>query len=220
MKARQHIWSLIPVTVAILLSGCEREAPQPAASPSASSPDASEAPAAEPTAPTASTPEPAAKAIEPLNAALVLREWGKAENRESCAPLAFTSVGGASGTARRARFSGGWGIAYDQAGVHSAYGLAGAGLIDQDHDPVPDQRAYLARQWPLFRDVANLPSRSFAGYGVEGAKPYPDNNPSGKELNSLAYLRVGGQVCTYNVWSRLGRAHLEYLLEHLTLIQP
>ena len=56
---------------------------------------------------------------------------------------------------------------------------------------------------------------AFAGYGIEGAAAYPADNPAGRGVNSLAYLRVGGQQCTYNVWSRLGRSHLETLLDAL-----
>ena len=41
------------------------------------------------------------------------------------------------------------------------------------------------------------------------------HNPDGRGLNSGAYVRVGGERCTYNLWSRLGRAHLEVLLDSL-----
>ena len=33
----------------------------------------------------------------------------------------------------------------------------------------------------------------------------------------LAYLRVEGQDCLYNIWSRLGREHLEELIHELRL---
>ena len=46
-------------------------------------------------------------------------------------------------------------------------------------------------------------------------QPYPADNPDGRGLNSVAYVRVGGERCTYNLWSRLGRAHLEVLLDSL-----
>jgi hypothetical protein len=38
-------------------------------------------------------------------------------------------------------------------------------------------------------------------------------------LQSVAYVRVGGQDCTYNVWSRISRAHLEALLDNLRLLR-
>ncbi|MCW1382926.1 hypothetical protein OLX02_08825 [Novosphingobium sp. KCTC 2891] len=146
---------------------------------------------------------------------LIRAQWRKAENRARCAPLHFTDTAGADGTPRPARFSGGWAVAWDQPGRRSAFGLAGTSLLPMDDKPASEHRARLAGQWPLFRDLEQLPRPAFAGYGIEGAQPYPAGNPDGHGLNSLAYVRVGGQTCTYNVWSRLGRAHLESLLENL-----
>ena len=202
----------------VMLGGCEDQAtpPAPASTASSSAPASATVPPQHQSERAATTPSPAG----PHDAALILREWRKAANREQCAPLAFTSLGGTTATVRRANFGGGWSVAYDQPSGRSAFGLAGTGLLDEDAEAVPEQRARLARQWPRFRELDNLPLPSFAGYGVEGAESYPDENPDGKGLNSLAYVRVGGQRCTYNVWSRLGRAHLEHLLENLTVIEP
>ncbi|MFA7587040.1 MAG: hypothetical protein WCY11_12755 [Novosphingobium sp.] len=111
-------------------------------------------------------------------------------------------------------------MAFDTPAIRSAYGIAGPGLSDSDEAPVSEQRARLAAQWPYFRELEDLPVPSFAGYGVEGAGRYPAVNPGGVGINSLAYVRVAGQTCTYNVWSRLGRAHLERLLDNLVLIAP
>jgi hypothetical protein len=36
--------------------------------------------------------------------------------------------------------------------------------------------------------------------------------------NQLAYLRIAGQGCLYNVWSRLGTTHLESLLGSIRFI--
>jgi hypothetical protein len=49
---------------------------------------------------------------------------------------------------------------------------------------------------------------SSAGYGPEG----------GTGPNQLAYLTIAGQQCLYNVWSRLGRTHLEQLLRTLRFV--
>ncbi len=145
---------------------------------------------------------------------LVLAEWRKGDNRESCAPLSF-SAGATQGTARRATFSGGWAVAWDTPGIRSAYGIAGTGFVPADRDDAKAQRARLAAQWPYFRELPQLPRPAFAGYGVEGAGDYSPGDPDGRSVNSLAYVRVGGQSCDYNVWSRLGRAHLETLLDSL-----
>lgn len=173
---------------------------------------------------TSAAPEPTRTARAgngTLDATLIRSEWRKAANRVACAPLAFTDTGGQRGVARRANFSGGWAVAYDLPGLRSAYGVAGTGLIaEQDSQPPAAQRARLRDQWPYFVELGKLPQPAFAGYGIEGAEAYPASNLDGTGVNSLAYLRIGGQACTYNVWSRLGRAHLERLLAGLTVIAP
>lgn len=165
-------------------------------------------------------PEPSATPTvpDPAAVALVLHEWRRSKSPKQCGPLAFKQTGDPSARVRRAEFSGGWGVAYDTPSIRSAYGVAGPGVIGTDSLGPAQQRARLARQWPLRRELEQFPRPSFAGYGVEGAGAYPKDNPDGRSLNSLAYVRVRGQACTYNVWSRLGRAHLEFLLENLVLI--
>jgi hypothetical protein len=130
--------------------------------------------------------------------AAYIEEWRKADNRARCAPIAPSSLGAGSGaTARRAQFGGGWGVAYDMPELRSAFGVAGTGVAaaDPSYSDWPHER--------VWRDG------STAGYGPEG----------GSGPNQLAYLRIAGQGCLYNVWSRLGREHLEYLLEHMRYIE-
>lgn len=161
---------------------------------------------------------PVERAVPLAAQTLVLAEWRKAENRRVCAPLAFAADGRADGRARRANFSGGWAIAFDLPGRRSAYGLAGTGVLPGDEASIGDQRAILARQWPYVRALPGLQPHSFAGYGIEGAKALTAANPQGLHENLLAYVRVPGQRCLYNVWSRLGRRHLELLLDGLRLV--
>jgi hypothetical protein len=123
--------------------------------------------------------------------------WAKAPNRRTCALLAFRSVDGGA-TARRAYFGGGWGVAYDRRGMRSAFGVAGTGV--SAHDTTGSYH------WP---NTLRWADGSVAEYGPEG----------GTGPNQLAYLRVRGQGCLYNVWSRLGRAHLERLLGELRLVR-
>ena len=144
-------------------------------------------------------------------------QWDMAENRATCAPLALLSDGGVKGKARPAQFGGGWAVAFDLPGLRSAYGFAGPGIIAMDGEAEPAQRARLTKQWPHRRDLPALPGPAFAGYGLVGAQPYPADNAQGKGLESLAYMRVAGQGCTYHVWSRISRAHLETLLDNLRL---
>lgn len=153
---------------------------------------------------------------------VALAEWRKAENRTACAPLALASDAGGAGKPRRANFSGGWAVAFDQPDLRSAYGIAGPGLIPDDRRLHEENVAALEKQWPYARRFGpgeNLPNGSFAGYGIEGAQGYSPSNPDGRGQQSLAYLRIPGQLCQYNVWSKLGRAHLEALLENLRIVQ-
>lgn len=160
--------------------------------------------------------EPVAEVPKLVAQDLVLAEWRKADNRARCAPLALADTASGEATARRANFAGGWGIAFDMTGQRSAFGVAGAGLMDRDR--LSTRRAKLEAQWPLMRDLDALPEPSFAGYGVEGAEAYPAENPEGYGMKSVAYLRVAGQDCLYNVWSNISRAHLEALLENLRVV--
>lgn len=155
------------------------------------------------------------RASAPLAAALIRAEWAKADNRPTCAPVAFTADGGAPAEARRAHFSGGWAVAFDTPEVRSAYGIAGVGALDTDVDPPAAQERRLRDQWPYFMALPKLPAPAFSGLGVGGGAAYPADNPDGLGLQSVAYVRIGGQACDYNVWSRLGRAHLEALLRSL-----
>jgi hypothetical protein len=137
--------------------------------------------------------------------------WRAAENRNRCALLVPTSLGaGAGATSRKATFSGGWAVAFDKPGLpgtdsrgnpcatcgRSAFGIAGTGT---EHD----SSTYDA--WP---HTVAWADGSSAGYGPEG----------GEGPRFLAYLRVEGQLCLYNVWSAAGKEHLETLLDGLRFV--
>jgi len=131
--------------------------------------------------------------------AVYVTQWEKAENRATCALIAPADVGaeGAKATPRAATFSGGWAVAYDLPNLRSAFGIAGAGV--DAGDPSYDKWPYV-QQWD---------DGSRAEYGPEG----------GTGPNELAYVRIQGQQCLYNVWSRLGRPHLEHLLKNLRRVE-
>ena len=210
----------VPLACAVLLlcAACERVEDPPPVTPRTDAAVGGEAGAAPTPTPTASQPAAAPGRPRLAAAAIVLDQWQEAGNRARCAPLSFASAGGARGAPRPADFSGGWAVAFDLPNMRSAYGVAGPGLVPADEEGADAQRARLQRQWPYFRDLAQLPQPAFAGYGIEGAAAYPAANSNGLGENSLAYLRVGDQACTYNVWSRLGRAHLETLLDSLRVV--
>lgn len=149
-----------------------------------------------------SSPPAAPWARAPLAAGAVpaayTQAWNAAPNQSSCALIAFSELGAGQGaTPRPAPFSGGWGVAYDQPNLRSAFGVAGTGV--QAAEPSYDE-------WPHRMRWAD---GSTAGYGPEG----------GSGPNQLAYLRIAGQGCLYNVWSRLGREHLEWLLGALRFVR-
>jgi hypothetical protein len=127
-----------------------------------------------------------------------LIQWEKAENRTTCALVAPRTVGAAGQSAipRAATFSGGWAVAYDLPDLRSAFGVAGAGVSAADPS---------YNKWPYVHEWGD---GSKVEYGPEG----------GEGPNQLAYLRIHGQDCLYNVWSRLGREHLELLLRELRLV--
>lgn len=128
------------------------------------------------------------------------QEWLKAENRSTCALIAPRSLGpeGAGATPRAATFSGGWAVAYDLPNLRSAFGVAGTGS-KADAPGTYDR-------WP---HVLEWDDGSKAEYGPEG----------GQGPKQLAYVKVHGQDCLYNVWSALGREHLELLLRELRYVR-
>jgi hypothetical protein len=130
--------------------------------------------------------------------AVYVQQWEKAENRRTCALVAPRSLGdaAANATPRAANFSGGWAVAYDLPNLRSAFGIAGAGVKASDPS---------YPKWPYAYDWGD---GSKVEYGPEG----------GEGPNQLAYVRIEGQDCLYNVWSRLGRDHLELLLRELRFV--
>lgn len=122
-----------------------------------------------------------------------LTAWNDADNRERCALVAFDPDAVGNAKPRIAMFSGGWAVAFDRPDERSAFGVAGTG-VNASEPAFAD--------WPHRIDWAD---GSSAEYGLEG----------GAGPNHLAYVRIAGQGCLYNVWSALGREHLERLLGSL-----
>ena len=154
------------------------------------------------TAPLTRAPAPwSAPALEPGAVPPVyLTVWRAAENRARCALIAPERLDPAiqrRAAPRAATFSGGWAVAYDLPEERSAFGIAGTGSDAWAGDVYDD--------WPEKRVLAD---DSRVGYGPEG----------GVGPNWLAYVRIPGQQCLYNVWSRRGRAHLEELLGQLRFV--
>lgn len=143
---------------------------------------------------------------------VLLAQWRQAENRSTCAALAPKDLGKYSNAQpRSAYFAGGWAIAYDQPGLpgrnpggsfcpncgRGTFGIAGAGVEANSSLDIP--------RWANQKAWAD---GSRAGYGLEG-----DIGPQ-----YLAYVTIKGQRCLYNVWSFLGKEHLEALLQKLQFV--
>jgi hypothetical protein len=149
---------------------------------------------------------------------MVVRQWAKSGVRWQCAPLGITPAMAGGATPRPADFSDGWSVAFDRNDLRSAYGIAGTGIRDAHMVSHEERTRRLSLQWPLVKQLQFGRQLAVAGYGIEGAKPYSAENPDGVGESSLAYVYVGGQSCLYNVWSKLGRQHLEKLLTNLFII--
>ena len=152
------------------------------------------------TTPPANRPPWSAPALAPADVpAVYITQWEKAENRATCALIAPRSVGaaGLNATPRAATFSGGWAVAYDLPNLRSAFGVAGTGA---------SKTGDTYDEWP---HSMTWDDGSSAEYGPEG----------GTGPNQLAYVRIAGQDCLYNVWSRLGREHLEHLIGELRYLR-
>lgn len=208
------------VALMLLACGCSPGTPAPADAGGASVPaptDGGAAPSAAtpagqpppehtgdpmPTPPDDPMPDPP-WAVAPLAAdavpAVYRREWARADNRASCAPLALSGAEAEPGiSVRRATFSGGWAVAYDAPGQRSAFGIAGAGVSLSDGGDTYE-----------FEHAIDWSDGSRVSYGLEG----------GTGPGYAAYLRVAGQDCLYNLWSKRGQAHMEALVASLRRIE-
>lgn len=126
------------------------------------------------------------------------QEWSKSPTKTTCPILALPKNSNAqiSGhSARRANFSGGWGVAYDLPNDRSAYGVANVGVL-KSGEQVFDN-------WPY---NVSYQDGSRVGYGHEGGDP---------SAKWLAYLVIPQNRCFYNVWSSQGQSHLEQMISEL-----
>ena len=130
---------------------------------------------------------------------IYISAWKKAENRDRCQPLILLGAERELGAkTRRAEFSGGWAVAYDLPGERSAFGIAGTGL-DLDRNGSTFN----------FPNTITWAEGSSVSYGLQG----------GTGPGYLAYLKVSGQSCLYNIWSKRGKVHLEHLISSLRQIK-
>lgn len=143
---------------------------------------------------------------------VTLKEWAEAANRATCSPFGFSSLGSGEGaTPRPANFSGGWAVAFDHPGSpgvfangefcescgRGAFGIAGTGAVSEEGS---DPHGAEQLEWS---------DGSRASLFLQG----------GSGPGHLAYLTVADERCLYNVWTYLGREHLDYLVNSLRYVE-
>ena len=147
----------------------------------------------------------------------LIADWAGAANQTWCSALFPEDPRSLSpaGVSRSADFSGGWAVAWDLPNGpgrdatdgycpdcgRSAFGIAGADFTGTVNDLAiwPNQIAWS--------------DGSRAGHGLEGLEAPGSGAPE------LAYLKIDGQGCLYNVWSFLGEEHLLELLDSLRFVE-
>ncbi len=202
------------------------------ASPSAppTAPPATPAPAAAPPSPSPAPtsavavdtglPGPEADPLPDAEApAVLLEEWRRAGADPSCPPVAFPDPGEATGaTARRANTTPeDWLVAYDRPGLRGrgadgyacedcGRGVFGIGPVDV---PPEEIRPALVEEPGIRRRWADGTTAWYA----------PDADSAGRDTSPhTGRIALGGHDCRYQVWSYLGRLHLEHLLDHARVV--
>jgi hypothetical protein len=125
-------------------------------------------------------------------------QWHRAENQKNCGLLVLTAPNKSpQPIIRKAKFLGGWAVAYDIPSQPGLYGIAGTGVLALDSNDAN-----------TFPNTIRWSDGSYASYGLEG----------GTGPDYLAYVTVAGQGCLYNVWSKRGKKHLEELLYSMRFV--
>ncbi|MDH3250129.1 MAG: hypothetical protein OEQ47_14270, partial [Acidimicrobiia bacterium] len=134
--------------------------------------------------------------IEDVPSALTT-EWRRAENQLWCSAIYPTDIGVGDADLRRAEFSGGWALAWDLPELRSAFGVAGVGSPAWEGIGIrmPNTISY---------------GEQVVGYGGEGFDDAAEQR--------MAEFSIPGQLCGYQVWSKLGDEHLVELVDSLRLV--
>ena len=91
--------------------------------------------------------------------------------------------------------------------------LVGCGKVGHTHA----QALHSLPQSQLVAVCDSDAQRAEAFAASYGAQPFTEANPDGRGERLGAYVVIPGQGCLYNLWSQLGRAHLETMIDHLSL---
>jgi len=142
----------------------------------------------------------------------ILTAWERAENRETCAPIAPRSFGAADGArARASELEGGWAVEFDRRGMpgvardgnactscgRGVFGIAGTSMTPEE---LAGERSDVPQ--PSFRDGSHAELEVSEGESV-----------------AAATLTLAGEGCVYQVWSFLGQDHVEELVRELRRVE-
>ena len=141
-----------------------------------------------------------------------LDEWLVAENKDQARLVLPADVAlSADATPRRANFSGGWAVAWDQTsgpGVEPSGAFCetcGRGVAGVAGTGSPASREFSGP----FINVVRWSDGSTVGY----------TGPRADSRQFLANLYVNGQGRLYQVWSYISQRHLEYLISQLRFVE-
>jgi hypothetical protein len=140
----------------------------------------------------------------------LLQAWTRADNQGWCAPLAPATLGAGEGARPRVGSApGGWSLEFDRRGAagigangevcttcgRGAFGITGTAMSAEDAEDLLGPGA------TVFADGGRI-----------------DVQANADEPAAVATVVVPGQDCVYQVWSFLGREHLDELVAGLRLV--
>jgi hypothetical protein len=161
-------------------------------------------------APAPAAPWSAERLAQPAAPRALLQAWRRADNSGWCAPLAPTSLGAGEGArARSGAYAGGWSLEFDQRG---SAGMTAAGEVCETCGRGSFGIAGTSMSAEEAEDLVGATATVLADGGRI------DVQTSSEDPASVATIVVPGQDCVYQVWTFLGRAHLDQLVASLRLV--
>lgn len=161
-------------------------------------------------APAPTAPWSAEHLAQPAAPRALLQAWHRADNQGWCAPLAPTTLGAGDGArARAGSYAGGWSLEFDHRG---SAGMTARGEVCE----TCGRGAFGVAGTAMSADEAQDLVGPTATVQADGGRI--DVQASAEDPAAVATIVVPGQDCVYQVWSFLGRAHLDELVASLRLV--
>lgn len=161
-------------------------------------------------APAPTAPWSAEHLAQPAAPRQLLQAWHRAENHGWCAPLAPTTLGAGEGArARSGSYASGWSLEFDHRG---SAGMTARGELCETCGRGSFGVAGTAMSVEEAQDLIGATATVMADGGRI------DVQESSDDSSVVATIIVPGQDCVYQVWSFLGRAHLDALVSSLRIV--